>query len=267
MDNIAPAGSINSSAADMARWVRFQLGDGAFETKRLLSPAILKEMHAAQTVIPVSDAEAKFNPDTHLSSYGLGWFLSDYRGKFVAEHGGNIDGMTALVALMPEQRLGLIVLTNSNGSQLPKALKFTIFDRYLKAPPRDWSADMRKRTALAEAIQKKKEKKDDERVKDTKPSLAVEKYAGEYTHEVYAPMRVTAADGKLSAAFNGVIFDLEHWHFDTFRATDRNKRLAKFNVTFALNGAGKVSEAKTRLVAEDLVFKRTPEPAMAEPKK
>ena len=100
---------------------------------------MIHEMQAPQIVIPLEGTTAKYYPEAHFHAYGLGWFLSDYRGHKVVEHGGSIDGMRALVALLPEKKLGVVVLSNSWGNRLPPALMYRIFDAYLGSPARDWS--------------------------------------------------------------------------------------------------------------------------------
>src|SRR4029078_13052554 len=110
IDNIAPAGSINSNVQDMAQWLRLQLGDGVYQGKRLLSSAAIKEMHSPQTVIRLEGQQGSLYPAAHFLNYGMGWFLSDYRGKKVVEHGGAIDGMRAGVAMIPEEKLGVVIL-------------------------------------------------------------------------------------------------------------------------------------------------------------
>jgi CubicO group peptidase (beta-lactamase class C family) len=101
IDNIAPAGSINSNVLDMAQWVRLQLNQGAIKNERVFSAAAAKEMHASQTIIRFEPPYAMWYPDAHFLNYGMGWFLSDYRGRKVVEHGGAIDGMRAEVAVIP----------------------------------------------------------------------------------------------------------------------------------------------------------------------
>src|SRR4030095_13793074 len=106
IDNIAPAGSINSNVLDMAQWVRLQLGDGVYEGKRLISSAAIKEMHTPQTIIRREGPMESLYPEAHFLTYGFGWFLSDYRGRKVVEHGGAIDGMRGEDAMMPGRKLG-----------------------------------------------------------------------------------------------------------------------------------------------------------------
>jgi hypothetical protein len=228
--------------------VKFQLGDGTLGTTRLLTSGTLKQMHSAQTVIPLEGIWAKFNPEAHLMSYGLGWMIHDYRGKKVVEHGGAIDGMRSQTGLMPELGLGVVVLTNRDRTMLPSAVMFEVFDRYLGTPgkrAKDWSAEMLKVDEFIRDIPKQQEKADEEkRLKDTKPTFPADRYAGTYTDDLHGPLEVTAKDGKLSATFHGWTFDLEHWHHDTFRATDRAKRMPKFLVTFSVGGDGKVAGLK-----------------------
>ena len=199
IDNIAPAGSINSNVVDMAQWVRLHLAEGTYAGKPLISPAAVKEMATPQTIIRLEGQMAMLYPEAHFLNYGLGWFLSDYRGRKLVEHGGAIDGMRAHVAMIPEEKLGVVILTNLNGTILPMALSYRIFDTYLGAPARDWSAEILKSmNALEEQARAAAAKMDSERVSGTTPSLALEKYAGDYRSEMYGDATVAVDNGKLS---------------------------------------------------------------------
>jgi CubicO group peptidase (beta-lactamase class C family) len=152
VDNVGPAASINSCVADLAEWVRLQLGRGTYAGKRVFSAAASWEM--------------------------LGWFLSDYHGRKVVSHGGGLDGMISQTALMPEENLGVVVLTNSE-TPLASLLVNKVFDVFLGVPKRDWSAEALERAKKAkEAAEAEEAKVEAARVKDTKPSLALERYAG-----------------------------------------------------------------------------------------
>src|SRR5262249_29857514 len=202
IDNIGAAGSINSNVTDMAQYVRLHLNEGKWDKKQLISSGVVKEMQTAQTVIPLTGATAKINPYTHLMAYGLGWMLQDYRGKLIVQHGGGIDGMISLLVMVPEEKLGLVMLTNRTGNGLPTTLMHRIVDAYLKAEPRDWSAEYLKTVKAADEMRKKVEKKQEtERVKDTKPSLALDKYVGTYKNEVYNDVKVALEKGKLVLTF------------------------------------------------------------------
>jgi CubicO group peptidase (beta-lactamase class C family) len=260
IDNIAPAGSINSSAMDMAQWVRLQLGGGKFAGKQLISTGNFTQLHTPHTVIRLEPPTFFGWPEAHLMSYGLGWFLNDYKGRLAVHHGGNIDGMSALVAMLPEEKMGAVILTNLNASPLPTVMAHRIFDDQLKLPPKDFSAEL---LAMYEPLQKRAKdaaaKVEAARVAGTRPSLSPDKYAGTYSDSMYGDAVVQEQNGKLTmrygANFEG---DLEHWHYDTFRAVWRNKMLGKSMVTFVVDGAAKVSEAKVENLAD---FKRAAAPA------
>jgi len=242
IDNIGPAGSINSNVSDMIKWVRFQLAQGKVGGKSLVSASALGETHTAQMTIPVGADARQANPFTHLEAYGMGWFLQDYRGRELDQHGGNIDGMSAMVAIMPEEKIGLVVLTNANGSPVPTIALYRVLDALLNEPPRDWNAEFRKQYEKGRAQAKEAEQKRlAERALGTKPSLPLDRYAGVYTDSMYGDMTVTAENGALHAkygtAFNGT---LEHWHYDTFRANWGSRAIGRNFVTFALGADGKV---------------------------
>ena len=260
IDNIAPAGSINSNVTDMAQWVRLQLGGGVYQNQRLLSAAAIKEMQMPQTVVRLEGMQASLYPEAHFLTYGLGWLLSDYRGKKVVEHGGAIDGMRAQVAMIPEEKLGLVVLTNLNGNVLPVALMYKIFDIYLNAPPRDWSADMLKvRNTLEEQAKTAEKKAESERAPGTSPSLALDKYAGTFQSDMYGEAKIALESDKLVLRFGpNFTGDLQHWHYDTFRIVWRDPMQGKGFVNFRLNTQAKADVINVENLSE---FTRVPEPA------
>lgn len=242
IDNIGPAGSINSSVTEVAQWIRLQLNQGTFEGKKVFSSAAAKEMHTPQTVIRLEGGQGLTYPEAHFLNYGLGWFLSDYKGRKIVEHGGAIDGMRAEVALVPEEKLGVVVLTNLGGSVVSMPLLYRIIDAYIGAPQKDWSAEILKSykgmLEQAAAAQKKAEA---DRVAGTKPSHDLSSYAGTYNNELYGDVHVTENNGSLNIKFGpAFVGTMEHWHYDTFRATFNGPGGAKAPVSFGLNVQGKV---------------------------
>jgi CubicO group peptidase (beta-lactamase class C family) len=203
IDNIGPAGSINSNATDMAQWVRLHLNQGTFKNERILSSGAVKEMHMPQTVMRLEGLSEKIHSETHFMTYGLGWFLQDYRGRKIVHHGGNIDGMSALVAMIPEEKLGVVILTNMNGTSVPTAIMYRVFDSFLEAPQKDWSGELLKIVKSAQEQAATVEKKQEaDRVKGTNPSLALAKYAGNYTNEMYGDAKVKEQNGKLVVEYS-----------------------------------------------------------------
>ena len=273
VDSLGGAGAINSTAAEMAEWVRLQLGRGTYEGKKIFSAAASREMWTPQTVVSgVSESAERFNPTVHFNLYGLGWFLSDYRGRKVVTHSGGLDGMTSRVALLPEENLGVVVLTNSE-TPLQSFLWYKVFDVFTGAPPRDWSADFVARTRAArEREAAEAQKAEAARVPDTKPSLPLSAYAGTYGGPMYGDARVALEDGRLvvrllpSPAYVG---DLEHWHFDTFRIKWRESVVYPYPrgwVSFQLDHQGKVSEMKIDVPNPDFDFKELEFRRAADPK-
>jgi CubicO group peptidase (beta-lactamase class C family) len=262
VDSGGGAAVINSSAAEMAEWVRLQLGRGTYQGKKIFSAAASREMWTPHSIVSgVSESAEKFNPTVHFNLYGLGWFLSDYRGREVVTHSGGLDGMTSRVALLPEENLGVVILTNSE-TPLQAFLFYKVFDVFLGAPPRDWSADYLARAKAARANAEAEAKKlEESRVPGTKPSLPLSSYAGTYGGQMYGDAKVTEEDGRLvvrllpSPAYVG---DLEHWHFDTFRLKWRDTVVYPYPrgwVTFQLDAQGKVSEMKIDVPNPDFDFK------------
>jgi CubicO group peptidase (beta-lactamase class C family) len=264
LDAIGPAGSINSSAHDMAQWVRFQLAGGKVEGKPLLSAAAFEETHTPQTIVPLEGFWKISAQDAHLLSYGMGWFLYDHHGRLIVQHGGNIDGMSSVVAMMPEEKTGLVVLTNLDQNELTYGLMYRVFDAYTKRPPKDWSAELLKTSRELEA-QGKQETKNREatRVSGTKPSLALERYAGTYSDSVDGNLTIRREQAGLVLQYGTLIADLSPWQFDTFRASWRQRRLGKMLVTFVLNSEGKVEEM--RVPDLETTFTRKPEPSDTTP--
>lgn len=121
---VAPAGAINSSARDMAKWIAFVMNGGSADGTRLVSEKNFEEWTKPQM---------KISPNGK-SSYGLGWFLQEWNGLKVVQHGGNIDGFNSLVAMIPEKKLGFVMLTNVSGSPLGNELMPLVWENILGDP-------------------------------------------------------------------------------------------------------------------------------------
>lgn len=248
IDNVGPAGSINSSAIEMAQWVRLHLNEGTYEGRTVLGDSTVAEMHRAHMLREREGPRSELFPSTHFSAYGLGWFLRDYRGRKVVEHGGAIDGMRAQVGMIPEEELGVVVLTNRGPDGLGGPLMYRILDAYLDAPVTDWAAEFKQISDSIEAEREKEEKELREaRDEGTSPSLDLDAYAGTYRSELYGEVEVSRSGGGLALevadSYGG---DLEHWHHDTFRVTwnqvsMRGGSLERELITFSVGPMGEVT--------------------------
>ncbi len=135
--NVGPAGSINSSVNEMARWVAVHLADGKFEGRDLLSSSTVSDMHNPHMVTGAVSS----SPDIAATAYAMGWFTDVYRGHRRVHHGGNIDGFSAQVAFLPDDGLGFVVLTNMNGTSYPELLVRTATDKIPGLEAHDWIGD------------------------------------------------------------------------------------------------------------------------------
>ena len=260
VDGATAAAALNSSVLDVAKWLRLQLGKGKFEGKQIFSEAQSWQMHQPAVVIPLSKAASEFNPTRHFNAYGLGWSLWDYHGRKVVSHGGGLDGMISQTAMMPEENLGLVVLTNSETS-VNTIMQNKIFDTMLGVPKRDWSAEIVERTKRGKITAAEEAKKiEAARVANTKMSLSLKDYAGNYIDQLYGDATVTEENGNLVLRFvqsPNFVADLEHWHYDTFQIKWRPSVAYNFPrgfVTFTIDKTGKTDEMKIDQPNNDFWF-------------
>jgi CubicO group peptidase (beta-lactamase class C family) len=212
------AGDISASVRDLGQWLRFQLGDGTLEGKRLAPAKHFHETHAAQMVVKMTPAQRDAYPDVNQLSYGLGWFVYDHQGHPILSHGGSLPGYRAQTMLVPSAKLGVVVLGNRNPSFMTEAVAKSIVDRFLELPEKDWNAYYVKLEKKQRAEKDKKEASiKAKRIADTKPSREVKAYAGAYQNPAYGKAVLGAEKDGLSIAWSSFNLPLEHWHHDTFR--------------------------------------------------
>jgi CubicO group peptidase (beta-lactamase class C family) len=245
IDHMAPAGSINASVRDLAQWLRFQLGKGKFEGKRLLRESVLEETHTPQVVVPMASFATFEEEVTTQVSYGLGWRIYDYRGRRVVAHGGSLDGYRSEITLLPEQKLGVVVLTNLASTPLPRAVTFNLLDLLLEGPKEDWNKRFLEDASKKKADEKKQEEKRQAgRKPNTKPSLPLAEYAGAYEEPAHGQVRITEKDGVLWFHWGKFTSPLESFHFDTFTLGEVPERYREMwgdrMVTFRLDADGTV---------------------------
>ena len=243
VDNIGPAGSINSSAFEMAQWLRMHLNKGVYAGDTVLSAAVVKEMQTPQIIVPSGEWTEKHYPSTHFIAYGLGFSLRDYLGRKIVRHGGAINGYRSELAMVPEESLGLIVLSNRSYNNLVNALTERIIDAFLGAPEKDWSA-IYKEDADSSRVQseRRKTEREEKRAKNSTPSLPLEKYAGTYTNDMFGEFTITGEGNGLVYRYrNQFVGDCEHWQYDSFRIVFRNKTMGESFISFHLNVDGNVA--------------------------
>ena len=254
-----PAASVLSSVADMATWIRLQLGRGSVDDVTLFSDAESDQMWTPHASFTVSRAASQRTPSTHFRGYGLGWSLSDYRGRKIVEHGGAYDGMYSRVALVPEENLGLVVLTNSMTS-ISSALSMRILDAYLGGEPRDWSQEYLERYRKSEADKVERIAAIERtRIEGTHPSFPLAAYAGTYGGDLYGDVTVSLEDGRLVLRMlpnPDLVADLSHFHHDTFEIRWRRPFpwFGKGWAQFIMNTSGEIVEMTLDVPNDDFWF-------------
>ena len=264
--NAAGAGGLYASAHDMAKWMRLQLAGGVYRDasgaeQRMFSEKSQQQMWSAITPLPVAQPSVPelLPAKPNFVAYGQGWMLSDYRGRKLVWHTGGWPGMVSRLTLVPEHKLGVVVLTNAELGGAFNAITLRALDAYLDAPKTDWNA------AYGAALAKSRKSADDSwakheaaRAKDSKPSLAPAGYAGTYRDPWYGDVSILQEGGKLRMKFSrtpSLVGTLSHWQHDTFIVRwDERWLNADAFVNFALDADGKVREAGMQAISPNTDF-------------
>jgi len=246
-DNLAAGGTIVSNVLDMSRWLRLMVSGGNLEGKHILDKSTVKELLTPQIAV----AKKAFIYSDDKTSHGLGWNLTHIEGHSYAFHGGAIFGFPAYAALAPDDGIGVIVLSNGNASNqqyLPhQQITAWVLEHLLGLKARDWRAEA---LLVGEESTRKFKEMENKRVEDrllhTKPSLPLSQYAGDYTRDMTGPLSIEMNNEGLlrlyfrgEGAFSGT---LEHWQNDTFRlfwdGGDGGPNYGSSFLTFKLDSQG-----------------------------
>lgn len=263
VDPVPAAGAAWTTAADAARWTRFWLDSGRVGGIRLVSDSSFRRLWAPHVVVPVDEfypTAARTRP--HWTTYGLGWFQQDFRGRMVQFHTGSMDGRTAIIGLIPDERIGVYILGNLDHAEFRHALMFTVFDLLTGAPRRDWSGEflrlydgLRQRADSAQAAAAAR------RVTGTTPRWRPADVAGTYTHPVWGELVLEAAgDGVRmrygpEPEFAGV---LGHWHHDTWRGELGDGRAGPVTLTVHTGPDGAVASVTLEWLPDQPFVRKRP---------
>ena len=255
-ETVAAMGGIISSAEDMARWMIFNLRHGVWNGDTLLSPNSRNALWTPHNAFSVDHTRQHI--DTQMRAYALGWGVSDYRGRYRVGHTGGYSGMLSAVTLIPDENLGIVVLTNGLKGIYTPLINYTV-DAFLKAPEKDWSAEALKRADNFRDTRIEERKK--ARLTGTSPTLPLSDYAGEYFTPTYGTITASIREGKLALDFEhtpDLSATLEHWHQDVWEIRwDRPEVLAWFSfgtVRFELDNNAKVTGISFDVPNDDLWF-------------
>ena len=255
IDNAGAAGSINAHVVDMARWVRLWLNDGVAGGRRVLSEAMVREAIRPQHVVDDPGLLAMVgNPP--FPGYALGWFVYGHGGRRMVGHGGNIDGMSAMVGFLPDAGVGVVILANMNQSGVTVPMLYDLLDRAVGVAPRDYFGEARR--AEAEFLARMP-RPDTTRVTGTHPSRPLADYVGTYRHPLYGTATVRLAGDALTIAYDAnpsATGTLVHDRYDTFAARLQDPMLGQATVTFRLGVGGTVEGMRFPLMGADDEWRR-----------
>lgn len=254
-DNTNPAGGIMSGAADMAKWLIVQLDSGRVAGgARLFSPATTTQLWREVTPTPIGNlppsvASTLGHLRPNMAGYALGLNVRDYRGKILRQHTGGLPGYVSKVAMIPELRLGVAVLTNQESGAAFESIAYGVLDYYLGAKAPDYPALFKQ---LADENRRKLHAEEQQaavsRDSTSGPSLPLAKYAGTYRDPWYGDVAIAVEGKGLAIRFTrtpALVGDLVHWQHDTFLAKWRDRELrADAYATFSLKPDGSVEQVK-----------------------
>jgi CubicO group peptidase (beta-lactamase class C family) len=243
VDICGPAGAINSCTADLIHWLRLQLDKGVYDGKQLINTEIITETRKPHIMVPISSEAKKTNPFSHFSAYGLGWFLRDYRGRLLINHTGGLDGMYSYFGLMPDEHIGVVILTNLDGHNLMRALAYHVYDVLLNLEFQDWSERYLK-LAKEDSI-KEKGKRKKVKIEGTKPTLKTSSFLGKYTSRLYGELEIYDQKGKIKVCLTphpSISGEIQHWQYDTFLVTWSDRGWGESLMYFDLDDMGKIKQ-------------------------
>jgi CubicO group peptidase (beta-lactamase class C family) len=249
-------GGIYSNVADMAQWLKLQLAEGVVEGRRILKPQTIREMHALQFSVPVRSRPTDNIYAAQFHGCGLGWFVQDYRGRKIVLHGG---AWGAMVAMMPDERLGVVVLSNLDLESIAGMLMYDVFDAYLVGPElawdrRKWAATWLKNEPPGDAYRPRdiaRAELEKARAPNTKPTTSLTQYAGSYESPLYGRLTVEHDEGKLFMKFGEFTTQMRHWQNDAFYVRTPTRLTFDWLLTFGLSSGDEVQAATVKHLGWD----------------
>lgn len=238
IDNLAPAGSIASSANDLSHWLIAQLNNGQYNGKEVIPPAVIRRTRKPESILGRSRSEGE-----HYQLYGLGWVLMDFHGKELVKHTGGVNGYVTAVTLIPEEKTGIVVLTNTDSNGFFESLNQTLVDAACGLPYTDQNgAALQGYTEYLAGEDELLKKQRDTVAMHLAPSLNLKQYCGKYTNEMYGFVNIEKDGPALKMTFehHACTAKLESLGNDRFLCSFSDPIMGKKAIPFHISG-GKVS--------------------------
>lgn len=237
------AGGVNSTAKDLGNWMIMHLNEGRFEGKQVLSKDVINEMHAPSMIVKATFTDSPPIDENSSLSFGLGWNNYNYKGKVIVEKGGALDGVRAVITMIPELKVGIAVLANLNLTILPEMIRAKFLEEYLGESGQNIEGGFdRQKELIAELMAPAKIPAD-----ALPPGHSIEKYAGTFTNDLYGDFKI-ASSGKdlfLKAGPKGYPANLSHFGNNTFILSWPLINAGHELVTFIFGPEGDVTELQT----------------------
>lgn len=262
---LGPAGAIVSNLSDMTQYLLMYLNHGKHGDQQIISQADIRQMTTPQMVIRSSDVD----PEIGYANYGMGLFVTTYRGHKYVQHGGNLDGFSLLISFLPDDNIGSVILLNMEGSNLREVLSYNINDRMLGLDQVDWSKrELDRYFAFKKASDEARDKNYVPRREHTQFSHPIEEYVGEYSNPAYGIVAVDrSGERDLKITFHTMQSTAEHWHYDVWRVPHNTlDLLQETEVMFNTDWEGNIASLSSSFEpsVRDIVFTRMPDRRMRE---
>lgn len=253
------AGALFSTLADLTQWLKVHVNDGKANDFQLVSADNLKQMHLPHTIIPGGGFNEALMGNT-IFTYGMGWFIEPYRGYTLIHHGGNVEGHSLIIGFVPQEKVGVVILTNIGMLPLRDVLLYESIDRALDLSDRGWNRkfhEIMDPLIIGEA--KAKQTAAEEKVEDAPPTHSMETYIGAYEAEGYPEFAIRKnGDGYQACTVGSLDWsELRHYHYNVFEWHWEDFD-TWVKVRFQVNENGEVDSVSIPIEPEvdDVVFKR-----------
>jgi hypothetical protein len=240
----------------MTHWLELQLAEGQYRDQRLLKADTVREMQALQFSVPI-----RYRPTGNIYAArfygtGLGWFVQEYRGKKIVLHTG---GWGSVAAMIPDEQLGVVVLSNLDLESLPALLMFDVFDTYLIGPEKTWNPEkwanpwMRNEPPGVAYLPRERARAELEkgRSADVPPSLPLKSYTGTYESQLYGPLTVRLEEERLLVGYADYSTAAAHWEADSFYVRTPTRTTFDWLLTFQKDKHGGIESVIMKHVGWD----------------
>ncbi|MBK8428381.1 MAG: serine hydrolase [Lewinellaceae bacterium] len=261
---VGPAGAVISNINDMSHWLVALMNDGKYKDKQVIPSAVLQA--TLQPSIPTGNSITAKYKEMQNPVYGMGRWVSSYRGHLYTEHGGALDGIYSQVSFMPQDSIGVIVFAIGDHCRpLIEIVNFNVYERLLGLDQTPWKERRLKEYLEGKKIRREaRQKASVGRIAGTKPSHPMDDYLGEYEHPAYGIIKITKKGEDMQFALNKIQLPLSHFHYDRFD-TPNDERLGLYSLNFTTNPQGDIGSLTVSLDESEAIFKRRPDASLSDP--